>query len=80
MILEFRHELEALINKHNMEATSDTAGFILCQYLMDCLNAFDRAVIARQKWYGHKDEAPTPDEPWPALEEAKRAIQEHGKK
>jgi hypothetical protein len=61
MILEFRHELEALINKHNMEATSDTAGFILCQYLMDCLNAFDRAVIARQKWHGHKDEAPTPE-------------------
>jgi hypothetical protein len=55
MILEFRHELEALINKHGMEAPSGTPDFILCQYLIECLNAFDRAVIARQKWYGLKD-------------------------
>jgi hypothetical protein len=58
MILEFRHELEALINKHNMEATSETPDFILCQYLVECLNAFDRAVTARQKWYGHKADVP----------------------
>lgn len=51
MILEFRHELEALINKHSIETTSETPDFILCQYLIDCLNAFDKAVVARQKWY-----------------------------
>jgi hypothetical protein len=55
MLLEFRHELEALINKHSIENASNTPDFILCQYLIDCLKAFDRAVIARQKWHGHKD-------------------------
>jgi hypothetical protein len=65
VILEFRRELEGLINKHSIESASDTPDFILCQYLIDCLNAFDRAVIARQKWlahadkwHGHKDKTP----------------------
>lgn len=54
MELEFRHELEELINRHSMENGSDTPDFILCEYLMDCLAAFDRAVVAREKWYGRE--------------------------
>lgn len=52
MVLEFRHKLEALINEQSMESVSDTPDFILCQYLMDALAAFDKAVVAREKWYG----------------------------
>lgn len=53
MKLEFRKELESLINRHSMESGSNTPDFILCEYLMDCLAAFDRAVVGREKWYGN---------------------------
>lgn len=55
--LEFRHELEALINAKCLELESNTPDFILCEYLIDALAAFDRAVNARERWYGR----PTPD-------------------
>lgn len=48
----FREELEALINKHSMENGSNTPDFMLADYLMECLSAFDRVVNAREKWYG----------------------------
>lgn len=43
----FRHQLENMINKHCAEAGSDTPDFVLAEYLMDCLQAFDKAVRAR---------------------------------
>jgi hypothetical protein len=51
---KFREELEKLINSHNMENTSDTPDFILAEYLINCLVAFDEAAIARERWYGRK--------------------------
>jgi hypothetical protein len=47
----FRTELERLINRHLKESGSNTPDFILAGYLIDCLDAYDRAVIAREKWY-----------------------------
>jgi len=35
-----------------MESGSDTPDFILGDYLMDALEAYDRAVRRRQLWYG----------------------------
>lgn len=46
-IVEFRDELETLINKWSKENGSDTPDFILADYLQSCLNAFDEAVRAR---------------------------------
>lgn len=48
----FRGELQVLINRYNKEAGSDTPDFILTDYLMDCLNTFDKIVQQREKWYG----------------------------
>jgi hypothetical protein len=48
----FRKELESLINRHSAENGSDTPDFILADYLQDCLFAWDKAVAAREKWYG----------------------------
>lgn len=45
---EFVIELGELINRHRLENASDTPDFILANYLMDCLAAFDNAVIARE--------------------------------
>ena len=58
----FRSELEKLINKHSMENGSGTPDFILADYLVACLLAFDSAVGKREKWYrvpgAQKQEAP----------------------
>ena len=44
---KFRKELEELINKYSMENHSNTADYILADYLMDCLEAYHKAVITR---------------------------------
>jgi len=49
---EFRKEIENTINKFCMENESNTPDFILAEYLMDCLEAFDKATEKRTKWYG----------------------------
>ncbi len=49
---DFRKKIENLINIHSLENGSDTPDFILSQYLIDCLKAFDKALQAREEWYG----------------------------
>ena len=44
-------ELTRLLNRHSAENKSDTPDFILAVYLLDCLNAFEVAVIKREAWY-----------------------------
>lgn len=48
----FRKELEALINRCRMENGSDTPDFVLADYLTACLQAFNAATVARDRWYG----------------------------
>ena len=57
-ILSFRNELEHLINQYSLENGSNTPDGILADYLVDCLQAFDRAVLSREKWYGRPDGKP----------------------
>ncbi len=47
----FREGLKNSINCHSMENGSDTPDFILAEYLVDCLNAFDKATKKRAEWY-----------------------------
>lgn len=47
-----KKELEILLNKHSAENNSGTPDFILANYLLNCLVAYDVAVEAREKWYG----------------------------
>jgi hypothetical protein len=63
MCESFRKELEHLINCHSMESGSDTPDFVLAQYLIDCLIAFDRAEKARESWYGQTPISPTVEDP-----------------
>lgn len=51
---EFKRELEHLINRYSMENGSNTPDFILAEYLTDCLESYDDAVQAREKWYGRE--------------------------
>lgn len=50
--ITFLKELENLLNRFSKENVSNTADFTLASYLNDCLNAFNKAVNAREKFYG----------------------------
>jgi len=54
-----RKNIESAINAASAENGSDTPDFILAEYLTDCLTAYDKAVVAREKWYG-RPELPKP--------------------
>ena len=47
---ELLKDISAALNKHNAENVSDTPDFILATYLTECLAAFNRASVWREKW------------------------------
>jgi hypothetical protein len=47
--------LRALLNRYSAENGSDTPDFVLAEYLLGCLLAFDAAVRRREAWYGRGD-------------------------
>jgi len=47
-----RRKIESAINQMSAENGSNTPDFILAEYLTDCLAAFDKATMARDRWYG----------------------------
>lgn len=49
---EFTEELRSLINRFSKENDSNTPDFILAGYILVCLEAFNEATRAREKWYG----------------------------
>jgi hypothetical protein len=51
---DLRDEIAAVINSHSAENGSDTPDWLLARYLMRCIEAFDEAVRAREKWYGRE--------------------------
>lgn len=52
-------EIRSIINKYSQENNSNTPDFILAQYIMESLKAFENAVNAREKWHGRRDEKET---------------------
>jgi len=58
VVTEFRKELEALINRYSKENGSNTPDFILAEFLIGCLDTFDKAVSRRSKWYAPDGENP----------------------
>jgi hypothetical protein len=49
--MSLKSEIENIINCNSAENESDTPDFILAEYLIDCLKAFDKAVDRRRIWY-----------------------------
>ena len=43
-----------VINCHSLENRSNTPDFILAEYLMDALEAYERIHKANERWYGKK--------------------------
>lgn len=50
--MSFRDELEVLINKHSLENGSGTPDFILANFIIESIKAFDISVVEREEWYG----------------------------
>jgi hypothetical protein len=57
-LTNFSKELAQLINKYSLENGSDTPDYILADYLVDCLQAFNRTLIIREHWYGRGHKKP----------------------
>ena len=60
--MTFLEELATLLNRNSMEQRSNTPDFILAEYMLASLRAFENATIARKWWYGSphskRDEVP----------------------
>lgn len=65
---DFRTNLTALLNSYSMENGSNTPDFILAEYLLYSLAAFDTAMNAREKWYGRERVAEDPQAEQRALD------------
>ena len=50
--MSLRNKIEKAINECNAENASNTPDFLLAEFLLDCLTAFDKTTRARDKWYG----------------------------
>ena len=66
MAKTFREELTELVNKHSLENESDTPDFVLAQFIIDSLFAFDQSTKMREKWYGRGKDTEGTGEPDPA--------------
>lgn len=54
--MSLQNEIACVLNLFSAENGSDTPDFLLAEYLLDCLAAYDKAVKARDKWYGRGGE------------------------
>lgn len=61
---DFKERMRSAINGCSKENGSNTPDFILTDYLLGCLDAFDRAVVGRECWYGRND--PFTGKPYPS--------------
>ena len=64
-----RAKIRKAINQCSAENGSNTPDFILADYLVNCLLAFDSAVNSRERWYsrqpGWRRELQPTDTSWP---------------
>lgn len=51
MMDSFKDDLEAFLNERSRENESNTPDYILAQYMISCLVAFETAVADRDEWY-----------------------------
>ena len=49
---ELERKLKELLNSESRENDSNTPDFILAEFMMNCLDAFELANNKREVWYG----------------------------
>jgi hypothetical protein len=50
--IELQNEIRTILNRASRENASDTPDFILAEYLLGSLEAFEVAARRRDAWYG----------------------------
>lgn len=55
---DLERELSGVLNRFSQENASNTPDFILAQFLLGCLAAWNQGVQQRETWYG-RDARPT---------------------
>ena len=45
-----------VINSHSVENESNTPDFLVAEYLYDCLQAYNEAIVKRNHYYGNTAE------------------------
>lgn len=48
----FYEELTHLLNRYSRENASNTPDYILADYLIECLDSFNKITRMRESWYG----------------------------
>jgi len=51
---DLKRELTGVLNSFSCENASNTPDFVLAQFMLDTLSAFNTASQAREKWYGKR--------------------------
>ena len=54
--MSLESEIKGAINRACRENVSGTPDFILAEYLIDCLTAYEKALARTAKWYMPKEE------------------------
>ncbi len=54
--MALRLEIERAINRASREDRSNTPDYILAEYLVRCLDAFEKATNQRTEWYWYNAE------------------------
>ena len=49
---EFKKDLSCLLNTHSVENNSNTPDFLLSDFMVSCLHAFEEASLCREGWFG----------------------------
>lgn len=49
---EITTALSKLLNEHGIDSQTDTPDYILANYLVECLEAYVKAIDARRAWWG----------------------------
>jgi len=50
--MALEHQIAHVLNRYSQENASNTPDFILAQYMLACLAAYNTAVQQRETWYG----------------------------
>jgi hypothetical protein len=57
----FRRDLVAVLNRHCKENDSDTPDWILADYIIGCMNAWNNSSRMRDKWWSFRPWVNGPD-------------------
>lgn len=56
------NDLRKLLNTYSAENGSDTPDFILAEFMMNSLDAFNKATNRRKEWFAPKEDENEPQE------------------